>query len=458
MRQKLQQQLSIPPDQSPSDEHRHVRELEAISDILDSHPLVLDLVLADLPKGRKNPRTGRPGLTAEQVLRALVLKQMHGLSYDQLAFHLDDSGSFRRFCRFDLHQPGPKRSTLQVNIKRVQASTLERINETLVTHARVAGVESGRKVRIDCTVTEAHIHDPTDGQLLWDVVRVLSRLMGRAKERFDLQFRNRTRRAKRRALNILNAKNQEARKKAYLDLLDTTNDTLEDARRVASELHDVKSCDVMGFVHAQCISHDLKHFIELGECIENQTHRRVVFGERVPAEEKYVSIFEEHTDIIVKDRRDVLYGHKVCLATGASGLVLDAMVLEGNPADSTLATEMVERQDKLFGRPPRQVAFDGGFSSRANLRDIKDLEVQDVCFSKGRGLEVTEMVRSDRVFKTLRKFRAGVEAGISFLKRCFGLRRCTWSGLASFHAYTWASVVSANLLMLARHLLASGAG
>ncbi len=458
MRQKLQQQLALPPDHSPSDEHQHVRELAVISEILDAHPQVLDLVLADLPKGRKNPWTGRPGLTAEQVLRALVLKQMHGLSYDQLAFHLDDSVSLRRFCRFDLRQAGPKRSTLQVNIKRVQAATLEQIHEVLVMYARVAGIESGQKVRVDCTVTGTNIHHPTDGQLLWDAVRVLSRLMSEAKERFGLQFRNRTRRAKRRAMRILHAKNQKLRKEAYRDLLAATNDVLEDARRIAAELGEVKAGGIMDLVQAQSISFQLRHFVGLGERVEDQTHRRVAFGEKVPADEKLVSIFEEHTDIIIKDRRDVLYGHKVCLATGASGLVLDAVVLDGNPADSTLSVEMIDRQVRVQGRAPRQVAFDGGFCSKANLIEIKERGVQDVCFSKRRGIEITDMVRSEWVYRKLCNFRAGVEAGISFLKRCFGLRRCTWSGLASFHAYTWASVVSANLLLLARHVIAAGAG
>ena len=114
---------------------------------------------------------------------------------------------------------------------------------------------------------------------------------------------------------------------------------------------------------------------------------------------------------------------------------------------------MIQRQDDIFGRVPRQVAFDGGFASQANLQDIKELGVQDVAFSKKRGLDVLEMAKSTDVYRALRHFRAGVEAGISFLKRCFGLDRCMWRGLASFKAYVWASVVSANLLMLARHAL-----
>jgi IS5 family transposase len=434
-------------------DHEHARELDAISRILDAHPQVVDVVFHDLPRGQVMPKTGRPAMTAEQVLRAAIVKQMHGLSYEDLAFHLADSLSFRSFCRLDLTQAPPAKSTLQANIKHVTAETWEEINQLLVMHAKVEGIEDGKKVRFDCTVTETNIHDPSDEALLWDVVRVLTRLMAAAGDEFGIRFTDHTRRAKRRANGVRNAKNDRVRKQQYLDLLDATNDTLAHARRVAVELEAVETADVLRLLKAEGLSIELKRFVSLGERVEDQTHRRVVFGEIVPAGEKVVSIFETHTDIIIKDRRDTLYGHKVCLAVGRSSLVLDAVVLEGNPADSTLPSTMVERQERLYGRVPRQAAFDGGFSSRMNLDTLKDMGVEDVAFSKGRGISVSEMVRSSWVYRKLRDFRAGIEGCISFLKRCFGLTRCLWRGLESFGAYVWASVVAANLLVIARHQL-----
>ena len=177
-------------------------------------------------------------------------------------------------------------------------------------------------------------------------------------------------------------------------------------------------------------------------------------AESVPANEKIVSLFEPHTDIIVKDRRDTYYGHKVFVTAGASGLILDCAVEAGNPADATMALPMLERQNALYGRPPRQVAMDGGFASKQNLKDAKALGVADVCFQKKRGLKVSDMTRSTWVYKRLRDFRAGIEGLISFLKRAFGLDRCTWRGAESFASYVQASVLTANLLTLARHLLA----
>ncbi len=205
---------------------------------------------------------------------------------------------------------------------------------------------------------------------------------------------------------------------------------------------------------ADALRKELMHFSALGSKVIDQAERRVFHGETVPAEEKVFSIFEPHTDIILKGSREPEYGHKICLATGTSGLITDCLILDGNPADSTLATRMMERQTVIFGRAPRQVAFDGGFSSKENLKNIKALDTVDVVFTKHRGMTIDEMARSTNIYKGLVRFRAGVEAIISFVKRVVGLDRCPWKGHASFNAYVWGSVVSANLLTLARARIA----
>jgi IS5 family transposase len=203
----------------------------------------------------------------------------------------------------------------------------------------------------------------------------------------------------------------------------------------------------------QGITAEFDRFLPLTQRVMDQTSRRVLEGQSVPAGEKIVSIFEEHADVIRKDRRQTLYGHKICLTGGASSMILDCQVLEGNPADSTLGKTMVDRQAEIFSRPPRQVVFDGGFASKMNLSEIKALGVEDVAFSKGPGLAVGDMVRSSWVYKRLRDFRAGIEGNISFLKRVFGLDRCTWRSWSSFQSYVWGSILSFNLLILARRQL-----
>lgn len=450
MRRKRVKQLGLV---TSAPDHVRARELAMMSRVLDALPQALELVYDDLLNKRGEPETGREAMTAEQVLRALVLKQRFALSYEGLSFELADSNSVRAFCRLSLSMSTPSRSTLQRNIKRVKASTWEEINRLVVRYAQNNGIESGRSTRSDCTVVEANIHQPWDSALLWDCVKVLVRLMSKARDAFGIPFESRRRRAKRRAVGIINAKSKEQRTALYRDLLKVTKETMGRASDVVLRLQISSCADAKSAVTRYAIQQEITEAISLAERVVEQTERRVIRGESVPATEKVVSIFEPHTDIIVKDRRDTFYGHKICLTSGASGLVLDLVVEKGNPADATLARKMVERVGCVLGKLPKQVTFDGGFSSKANVHDIKELGVTDVVFSKHVGLEVTEMAKSRWVFRKLRNFRAGIEAGISFLKRTFGLSRCNWRGFDSFGAYVWGSVLSCNLLIVARHLI-----
>jgi transposase, IS5 family len=450
MRRKFAEQLGLV---TRTTEHVRARELAMMSAVLDALPEALELVHVDLLDKKGEAETGREAMTAEQVLRAMVIKQRLSLSYEGLSFEIADSNSIRAFCRVPLSKSPPSKSTLQRNIKRVKATTWERTNRLVVGFAQEEKIESGRATRSDCTVVETNIHEPSDSSLLWDCVRVLVRLMKKAQEKFGIRFQNRRRRAKRRALGILNAKSKEQRTALYRDLLKVTGETMAQASDVVIQLTTHPCADGKGATARYAIEQGIKGVLALAERVVHQTERRVLRGESVPATEKIVSIFEPHTDIIVKDRRDTFYGHKVCLTSGASGLVLDVVVESGNPADATLAPKTVERVGLVLGRIPKQVSFDGGFSSKANVQAIKELGVTDVVFSKHVGLDVAEMAKSAWVFRKLRNFRAGIEAVISFLKRTFGMSRCHWRGFDSFGAYVWGSVLSCNLLVVARRLL-----
>jgi IS5 family transposase len=235
------------------------------------------------------------------------------------------------------------------------------------------------------------------------------------------------------------------------------NETIESAKRVIATLDRVLEGDTLNLsdrVGAVAARKELDVYVGLSLRVINQTERRVFNEESVPAKEKVVSIFEEHTDIIVKDHRETFYGHKICLTSGRSSLITDCTILEGNPADSTLAEQMIDRHIDILGKAPKQAAYDGGFTSKANLEAIKAKGVIDVAFSKARTLKITEMVRSSWVYKKLRNFRAGIEGTISFLKRVFGLDRCTWRSFPSFRSYVWSSILTFNLLVIARHELA----
>ena len=424
-------------------DHELGQQLKCISSRLDAHPEILDLALKSLTS-KKLKATGRNGLTADSVVRASLLKQMMGLSYEELSFYISDSISYQTFVRTHIN---PRASTLQAAISGLDADTWEAINKVLLIACAEEGLEKGRTVRIDSTVTESHIHPPTDSSLLCDCVRTLSRVMDKLKELMPngtVRFCNHCRSAKKlgRDIEYARSKNKTA---LYKKLVSVTKSTVKEVQQAIIETNSVSLS-----LAAQALVTELTHWTEVTCKVISQTQRRVFNGEKVPATEKLVSIFETHTDIIIKGSRDTQFGHKLNITTGKSGLVLDVVVEKGSPADSDKLCPMIKRQEQIYGRVPRQTAADGGYASQENLKQAKEMGVKDVAFNKKKGLKVDEMVKSHWVYKRLTKFRAGIEGNISCLKRRYGLTRCFWKGLKMFKAYVWSSTVAYNLMVLAK--------
>jgi transposase, IS5 family len=427
--------------------HEIGRQLRVMSQWLDAHPELVGRVADDL-RQRGGKETGRQGLTAESVLRCALLKQHRQLSYEELAFHLEDSASFRAFARLPLSWT-PKKSVLQKTISAIRAETWEAINHAVLVSAREERIEPGRMVRVDSTVTAALMHEPSDSSLLWDAVRVMARLLRVADTLagglLRISWHDHQRAAKKRARAIKFTRGRPNRLQHYRALIKITQATLAYLDQAAPQLWQVPAPMMVALWQAE-----LSHYRPLIERIIRQTERRVLCGEQVAAGDKIVSLFEPHADIIVKGSRDVSYGHKLNLTTGRSGLILDLVVEAGNPADSERFLPMLERHIAFYGEAPHQAAADGGYASRKNLNQAKARGVHDMAFHKKAGLRIEDMVKSRWVYRKLRNFRAGIEAGISCLKRAYGLARCTWRGLDHFKAYVWSSVVAFNLALFAR--------
>ena len=223
-----------------------------------------------------------------------MLKQHRQLSYQELAFHLEDSASFRAFARLP-HAWSPKKSVLHKTISAIRAATWEQINRALLTSARQEKRESGRMVRLDSTVTAALVHEPSDSSLLWDAVRVMVRLLREAQARVGasaLAWRDHCRAAKKRARDIQYTRGRPKRVQLYRELINLTRATL-------AYLHQATTCLATATDLAVSLwQAKVGHYRPLIEQIIAQTERRVLAGEPVPASDKLVSLFEPHADII----------------------------------------------------------------------------------------------------------------------------------------------------------------
>jgi IS5 family transposase len=376
-----------------------------------------------------------------------VLRQQRGFSFEQLAFHLSDSVTYRTFTRLPAHL-SPSRSCLQSTIRSITPETLERAHQVLTRSLLDTGIASLDKLRIDSTVVASTIAPPSDRQLLGDAVRVISRLLAKSKAETGLKIRftDQRKASKPLAFRIFNVK-KATKDELYPELLKIVRRVVKQADRGQQQVTD--SAGTSAPRQKKWLG-ALAHYRDLASRVIEQTERRVIQGKRVPSSDKIVSLFEPHTDIIVKGFRDVQYGHKINLSTEVRGFITALTIEEGNPSDKALFLPVLDYHRCVLGKRPRSVVADGGYASQANVAAGRAMGLKHVVFHKPVGVSLTAMGVKSKTFTALRHFRAGIEGNISELKRAFGATKATWKGHDGFRAFVWASALSYNLVRLAR--------
>ena len=202
----------------------------------------------------------------------------------------------------------------------------------------------------------------------------------------------------------------------------------------------------MGIIEA------MNRLLPLMKQVYNMTFRKEIKGEAVPNDQKLFSIYEQHTDIIVKGGRKVKFGHKINVGTGKSNLILVCDVLRGNSKDSTLFQNAIDKLIVSYGKIPRDSATDGGYASKANAEFAQSRGIVNIVFNKIVG-SLKNIVSSKNLETRLKKWRSGIEANISNLLRGFNLKRCNWKGFEHFKSKVLWSVIAYNLRVMTAALL-----
>jgi IS5 family transposase len=435
--------------------------LQTISDFLEQNQALVDQVHQDLVRGLKKATTGREGIEASRVLRSFLLRRLKNWDYRELRERIADGFSLRQFTHF-YADPVPSYRAFHRSFQRLSAQTVRALNEAVVQAAVESGIEDAKKLRVDTTVVQTDIHHPTDSTLLWDTVRTLCRLVKRVGElvpELTQGFRNRSRRARRRMLDISRMERAERprqQRRKYKDLLEVTEETLAQARAVVEKSQKVRVLDLLVAEKLQSGAEEILHFCELGERVINQTRRRVLQGETVPVGEKIFSIFEVHTDLIKRGKvvTPVEFGHKIFLAESAQGLITDYRILQGNPKDEQQVEPSLDHHHRVFGVAPELYAADRGFYSQANLERCEKAGVKTVCVPYAGRAKTAERKAEEKTrrFKQGQRFRAGIEGRISVLFRGRGMKRCPDEGPDRFEVFVGAAVLANNLLLIAHHL------
>jgi IS5 family transposase len=432
--------------------------LQSISDFLDEHEEMIEAVRRDLERGLKNRETGRSGLTPSQVLRSFILMRVKNWDYRELRERIADGYTLRQFTDFYC-QLVPKHDAFNRAFHRLTPETLKAVNELVVQAAVDLGLEDGNQLRVDTTVVQTDIHHPTDNTLLWDVVRVVTRLVGRLRNAVQQRikgFRNRTRAARRRMQEIQRMSSKERHERQvekYRELIGVTEEVVNSAQKVVERTQRARGKDLVAEMAIPELRKEIDHYCELGERVIDQARRRVLQGEQVPNAEKIYSIFEAHTDLIKRGKvqTPLEFGHKVFLAESAQGLITQYEVLEGNPNDEQYVEPSLERHKETFGRAPELYGSDRGFFSEQNLKSCKQNGVKVVCIPQcgGKKTAKREAYEKSPAFKAGQRFRAGIEGRISVLFRGRGMKRCLAEGRERFELWVGAAVLANNLMRIA---------
>jgi IS5 family transposase len=435
--------------------------LRRLSTLLDENPGLVDLVHQDLQRGLRRRRAGRPGVTAEQVLRAFILQRVKNWDLRELRERIADGYSLRIFTGF-FSDPVPKHDALHRAFCRLTAATVRALNDLVIRWAVASGLEDGKELRVDTTVVETNIHYPTDSTLLWDGVRVLTRLVTELRAvgpGLAVGFVNRTRSARRRMqeLQRLTAKQRhDQQRPKYRALITIAAEVVAAGRAMVAATATAPGLDPLAAARAMALREEIGVYCDRTERVIAQARRRVLEGESVPNADKLFSLFEPHTDLIKRGKAQtpVEFGHKVFVAESARGLITDYQVLDGNPIDDTHVAPSLERHHDLFAVPLDLYAADRGFFSPPALEACVAAGVAVECIPQRGGRKSPERAAQEksRRFRAGQRFRAGIEGRISVLFRGRGMKRCRLHGRERFEVFVGAAVLANNLLVVAELL------
>ena len=432
--------------------------LQTIAGFLDAHAEMIEAVRCDLQRGLKQPHSGRRGMTPPQVLRSLIVMRIKNWDYRELRERIADGYTLRGFTEF-LSRPVPKHDAFNRAFNRLTPQTLEAVNQLVLQTAIDLGLEDGKKLRVDTTVVQTDIHHPTDNTLLWDTVRVITRLIGqldRALRCGVKGFHRRTRAARRRMQQIQRmtpTQRHQQQTRKYRELIAITVQVVESARRVLEQTRTARGKDWVDDGLIDALRQQIDHYCQLGQNVIHQARRRVLQGQQVPDAEKIYSIFEPHTDLIKRGKvlTPVEFGHKIFLAESAQGLITQYQVLDGNPSDEQQLQPSLRQHRKTFGLAPDWYSADRGFYSETNLMTCGRVGVKIVSIPQRGGQKTPQRHAYEKspAFKNGQRFRAGIEGRISVLFRGRGMKRCLAHGRQRFELFVAAAVLANNLMRIA---------
>ena len=433
--------------------------MRLVDELLEDEPLLDSVYEAQGKRYGQSRRRGRMQTPAEVVLRLLLLKHIRNWSYDTLEREVRANLVYRAFTRIG-DESVPDAKTLARLGQLLGPEVIAELHQRVVALAQERGVIQGRKLRVDTTVVETNIHYPTDSSLLGDGTRVLTRTMKKIETKaggLKRKVRDRMRSIRKRVVAIalstrlLGERGEERRKRQYLKLLSLTRTVMNQARRVLQEVDQRPRRQRRPL---QGLRASLQTMLERVGQVVKQTKIRI-FGGVTKSQEKIVSVFEAHTEIIRKGKasKPTEFGNLVKIQEAENQIVTHFEVFAQRPPDSTLLLPSVQVHQQRLGRTPEWVAGDAAFYSCQAEKELRGLGVGKISVPNKRSSRAErKRLHRQAWFRRGQKWRTGSEGRISTLKRRHGLRRSLYRGFQGMQRWVGLGVIADNLIQMGRYL------
>jgi IS5 family transposase len=425
-------------------------ELGLIDTVLEEHPELIKMLAPDITAGQKDGNFGRQDTpSVEQIVRAAIYKEMKQLDYRSLEYAQEDSRICEQFVKINPERPYSFQ-VMQKYISRISDENLEKFMLALNRIAIEEGLEDVKDLRQDSTVIETNIHYPTNNSLVYDCIKEGERLLEHLKEEVNgFSYEEYKAKAKQTYFKINVEKDEEKRVKLFKKQLKLFVQSINQVSNIVK-----KKSELGKAAGAAAYLKELEELQPIMEKVYKMTERHEILKEKVGVEEKIFSIYERHTDIIVKGKREVQFGHKVQISGGKSNLILSCKIVRGNPKDSELYEGTIEEVKKEYGKTPESSVADGGYASGANIEYAKEKGIVNIVFNKVVG-SMRNVCTGKRKENLLKKWRAGIEAVISNLKRGFDIARCNWKGWKHYRQKVYWSVIGYNIRVMTAAVMAA---
>ncbi len=475
MRQRFEQQMNFRtiaisdvkfPLKSRDELPPVLKALQYIFVTPDLNEKVFSLLEKKIVVGKK--KTGRPGMDLWHILVLAVVRHTLSTNWDRL----HDLANYHELIRqiMGVHATAFVENdkiefsyqTILDNVYLLDESVLDEVNQLIIEagHSLLKKKEEeALKLKTDSYALETNVHFPTDLNLLWDSTRKCLDMIEKLRNEIKLpgwrkiKHLRHTIKSTFRATShqVFKGKKEELKKQSVKIYLDQTKSIVDRCQIILdkqADLNIMKVTTLLAFV-------DLKRYREYAVKMIDLTRRRLIKKEIIPANEKFYSIFEPHTEWITKGKlnKKVELGHLLLITTDEHQFIVDYKVMESERDAAQIPSLIARIKEKFKEQKIDSHSFDKGFYSKENLNSLQQSGIQKVVMPKSGKLNKEEKEReSTKEFRQLRYAHSAVESNINMLEH-HGLNRCVDKGLHGYKRYVGLSVLAYNLHILGNVLV-----